>query len=103
MDEEEINRLDERACEAEGRLARIEAVCRPIEWERCRECRDEDMDVRADLILWGKLFPPEALGPKCLDCAAQYMSVDAHTVSQYAVLDLRPLRRVLGDLEDSDR
>jgi hypothetical protein len=44
------------------------------EW--CRRCLDlgggplalEPKLVPADGIVWGKLNPPEALGPRCLDC-----------------------------------
>ena len=76
-------------------MTALTVAARAIEWERCRSCRDEGIDRRAALVLWGKLFPPDALGPKCMDCAHQWMHTDDHTISQTAALDLRPLRAAL--------
>lgn len=71
----------------------------------CRECNDEmgfmatDVPL-ADFILWGKLLPPEALGPKCYDHAVKY--VGHHTLAGHgdrfmlAAVDLRPINRALG-------
>jgi hypothetical protein len=67
----------------------------------CRECRDEApvfaKDVTAaDFVLWGKLFPPEALGPRCYTHTAKYIGhVNMSRVDQYAIVDLRPLRDAL--------
>jgi hypothetical protein len=58
-----------------------------IEW--CRACRDEDRLTPAIVIVWGKLFPPEALGPRCWDHAAEH--VDMSRLDQWAVFDLRPV------------
>jgi hypothetical protein len=57
-------------------------------WRRCGD--------PADLILWGRLLPPEALGPRCLDHASHYMPTDANSVEQWAAFDLRPVRELLG-------
>jgi hypothetical protein len=66
-----------------------------VEW--CRECRDEREfkfmapGVPAEFILWGKLFPPEALGPRCYDHAAKWLGHgNMSRIDQYAVFDLRP-------------
>jgi hypothetical protein len=60
--------------------------------EHCRECRDEDRHVRADFILWGKLLPPEVLGPRCYDHAAKHIGHSGmQQIEQWAVYDLRPL------------
>ena len=69
-----------------------------IEW--CRECRDESQWLapgrEADFILWGKLFPPEALGPRCYDHAAKWIGpASMSQVDQYAVYDLRPVHRLI--------
>lgn len=67
----------------------------------CRDCRDEaELNMTesipvADFILWGKLFPAEALGPKCTFHAAEYINIAQ--VDQYAVLDLRAARRQAAD------
>jgi hypothetical protein len=66
-----------------------------IEW--CRECRDEREygapGVPAEFILWGKLLPPEALGPRCYSHAAKHLGHHGMSrIDQYAVLDLRKLR-----------
>lgn len=57
----------------------------------------------ADLILWGKLFDPEALGPRCMNHATQHHpELDRHhTTIQSAVVDLRPRRRALAALDDA--
>lgn len=60
----------------------------------CRDCEN----VSADFIFWGKLYPPEALGPKCYDCAAKLLPhamLGEHTLRQSAVIDLRLFRRAL--------
>lgn len=62
----------------------------------CRECRDAEPSVLepAVFILWGKLFPPEALGPKCYDHAAEHVGwSNMHRIDQWAVFDLRGLYR----------
>ena len=64
--------------------------------EHCRECKDElpfmAPSVRADFILWGRFFPPEALGPRCYDHAESHLGHAAMSrIDQYAVFDLRPL------------
>ena len=76
-------------------MSDLSNAARAIEWERCRSCRDDGIDRRAALIIWGRLFPPAALGPKCMDCAHEWMHTDDHTISQTAVVDLRPLRAAL--------
>jgi hypothetical protein len=61
--------------------------------EFCRECRDEGRDPihHAEFILWGKLFPPEALGPRCYDHAEKHIgSRGMSQIDQWAVFDLRP-------------
>jgi hypothetical protein len=67
--------------------------------ESCREWVDQKMNYcseRAQFILWGKLFPPDALGPRCYDHAAVHLRGDmsAHNIEQTAVYDLRPVYRL---------
>jgi hypothetical protein len=68
-------------------------VSRPL--ESCREELGEEADYErcgkpAEFILWGKLFPPEALGPRCYDCATQHVDHRALAPgSGYAIFDLR--------------
>ena len=65
--------------------------------ESCRECRDEgkEIPVPATVIIWGKLFPPEALGPKCDNHAAIHIGGDYYSprLANWAVFDLRGLDR----------
>ena len=49
--------------------------------------------MQADYLLWGKLFPPEALGPRCYEHAAKVLGNGMSRLDQYAVLDLRGLLR----------
>lgn len=63
--------------------------------ETCRDCRDAlpygSKVPAASFILWGKFFPLEAFGPKCVDHAAKWF--DISRVDQYAVFDLRPFNK----------
>ena len=63
--------------------------------EFCRACRDErDEMVEADFIIWGKLSPPEQLGPRCYEHTASYISPMAMSqISQWAIFDLRPFQK----------
>ncbi len=73
-------------------------------YEHCRECRDEfpyGFQERADFILWGKFFPPEALGPRCYEHTTKYMGAGMSQIDQYAVFDLRPIRALLEAKEDA--
>lgn len=68
----------------------------PLEW--CRECRDTQPygapGVPAEFILWGKLFAPEAFGPKCYRHALKHIGHGGVSqIDQWAVFDLRPLQR----------
>ena len=50
----------------------------------------------AEYVLWGKLIPPEALGPRCYDHAAKHLGHQALGVgANYALINLRDLARVL--------
>lgn len=58
------------------------------EW--CREDlpSGERCHKPAEFILWGKLFPPEGLGPRCYDHAAKHAghrALSPGTVEQYAI------------------
>jgi len=68
----------------------------PVEW--CRTCTDDGDPMPADLIVWGRLFPAEALGPRCIRHYATQTGyhTDDHSLSQSAVYDLRSAARALG-------
>jgi len=70
----------------------------PYVVEACRRCRDEDdRFVAAEFILWGKLFPPEHLGPRCYEHAKDAIGWHGMSrIDQWAVFDLRGLRRDLS-------
>jgi hypothetical protein len=61
--------------------------------ETCREWpdgADDRCNAPAEFILWGKLFPPEALGPRCYDHAVEHTGHNMPArVDQWAVFDLR--------------
>jgi hypothetical protein len=69
--------------------------------EYCRDCRDElpygaEIPV-ASFIIWGKLFPPEALGPKCYEHTLRWVEVgQLDQIYQHAVYDLRPVYEMLS-------
>jgi hypothetical protein len=60
--------------------------------EFCRRCRDEGRgSVAAQFIVWGKLFPREALGPRCYDCMTEQLDHIGHCRScreQAAIYEL---------------
>jgi hypothetical protein len=70
-------------------MAEVLEHCReelgPPSFERCNE--------RAEFILWGKLLPPEALGPRCYEHAAKHVGQRALGDSGWAIFDLRGLIR----------
>jgi hypothetical protein len=55
----------------------------------------------AEYIVWGKLFPSEALGPRCADCVAEQLpTVRLDRLDQYAIYRLpAPLSEVPGGEE----
>lgn len=65
--------------------------------EYCRECRDEsesfDVFEPADFIIWGKLAPPEKLGPRCYRHTEDLVG-HMSRVDQWAIFDLRPFQKV---------
>ena len=70
--------------------------------EPCREWIEEKADrckVVSEFILWGKLFPSEALGPRCYEHASQHLGgwMSYADIEQHAVFDLRRIRAVLED------
>jgi hypothetical protein len=68
--------------------------------ERCREWQVTPDDAAsicnkpARLIFWGKLFPKDALGPRCEDCSRYHLpDLTDKTLLQWAVFDLKGLAR----------
>lgn len=65
--------------------------------ESCREWDEDSTDrcnIHAVALLWGKWFPAEALGPRCYEHAVKWAGHDMFSqIDQWAVLDLRGLRR----------
>lgn len=68
--------------------------------ETCREWPDpgfERCNEQADFILWGKLFDPNALGPRCYKHTEQWIGVPGmYRIDQYAVYDLRRVRAAVN-------
>ena len=73
---------------------KVNANC---EW--CRTCDDKGILSPAELIVWGKLFPKEALGPRCVFHFGEETgySVFDMSLGQTAVYDLRPTLRRTSD------
>lgn len=66
--------------------------------EFCREWVDEKGNYcyeDAEVILWGKLFPPEALGPRCWTHGNDHVDLvgglNEAIRQQWAIFDLRKL------------
>lgn len=61
--------------------------------EVCREwvySKHDKCNAPAQFILWGRLFPTTALGPRCYDHAVRHTSNDMpYDITQWAVYDLR--------------
>lgn len=72
-------------------VAEIEAIL-----ETCRE-EDENYErcnAPAEFILWGKLLPSDALGPRCYDHAAKHVGHGALGDPAWAIFDLRRVARI---------
>lgn len=70
----------------------VEAMQRHI--GGCREWTDEmanRCNKPAEYVLWGKLIPPEALGPRCYDCAAKHIGTNALHDDAWAIVNLARL------------
>lgn len=83
---------------AEARQATtFEAIQREVgscgEWVEEKNTR---CGAPSEHVLWGKLLPAEALGPRCYDCAAKHIG---RTLADptYALLDLWRLARVIDE------
>lgn len=72
--------------------------------EFCRRCRDtHERHREAEVIVWGKLFPDETLGPRCLDCLAEQLpSVSIPQLDGYAIFDLRDITRGLSEIGEAE-
>ena len=82
-------------CEAESEratLVEIAEAAKTLTSEWCRECREEP----AEFILWGKLFPPEALGPRCYTCARKHVPAQGLGDPSWAIANLGPVQRLLA-------
>lgn len=79
-------------------LAAAQEALKPYATEVCREWIDADRCNRpAEFLLWGKMLPADALGPRCYDCAAKHVDHRALGDSQWAILDLRPALRAAAE------
>lgn len=65
----------------------------------CREWLPDKNDAcwePSEYVLWGKLIPPEGLGPRCYDHAAKHVGHDAlRPWSSYALINIGDLAREL--------
>jgi hypothetical protein len=70
--------------------------------ETCREWvekKNNRCNEPAVMILWGKLFDPDAMGPRCLEHGERWLreqgawSFPDALRQHYAIFDLRNLRR----------
>lgn len=64
----------------------------------CREWIDEEHSycfAQSEFVLWGSLFPPKALGPRCYNHAAKHTDSRTLTSGDAAIIDLRPLLALL--------
>lgn len=99
------DRAEQIADERGTALDEAEATLAKVRREWCRECKDEREfgapGVPADFILWGKLFPPEALGPKCWMHAEKHIGRGMTQIDQWAVYDLRPINAALDGGDDA--
>lgn len=68
----------------------------------CREWAEGETHrcwAPAEYVLWGKLIPPEGLGPRCYDHAAKHVGHDAlRTRTNYALIHLDDLAAQLSNV-----
>jgi hypothetical protein len=99
-----LQRLNTQVDQMEQLIGLYEEALEPLV-TTCREWLDEKdgeawhnrCNDPAEFLLWGKLIPTEGLGPRCYDHAAKHVGHNAlYPNSGYALVDLRPARRLLG-------
>lgn len=94
-----LTRLHDAVSELERELEETRRVLHATCIETCREWIPEKSNYchePAEFLIWGRLFDPEALGPRCYDHAADHVSHHALArSSHYALVDLRPARKIL--------
>jgi len=93
-----IAELEDQLAAVEGDLARTITAMQRAGTEHCREDASTGRcGMPAEFILWGRLLPADALGPRCREHAAAHLGEPAlHQLDQWAVFDLRPLLDPLG-------
>jgi hypothetical protein len=65
-------------------MQRVVGGCREWMDETCRICGEP-----TEYVLWGKLIPPQGLGPRCYDHAAKWVGAAALAPrSGWALVDL---------------
>lgn len=72
-----------------SKLPNVESCREWIESPRFDRCGEKAVG-----IIWGKLFPPEALGPRCADHVALHCNgrgMNELMAAAYAIYDLRPV------------
>ena len=82
-------------------LERLRAAAMALVSESCREWLGEPTfdycNQPAEFVLWGKLIPPEGLGPRCYEHAAKnIIHHGLYPGANYALMDLRAVRRETG-------
>lgn len=66
----------------------------------CREWLPEKADncnAPTEYVLWGKLIPTEALGPRCYDHAAEHVGHRALGDPAWAIIDLWKLAEAIDE------
>jgi hypothetical protein len=91
----ELEQARKDAAAAKKMRAAAQEPCREWVEKKANRC-----NAPSDFILWGKLFPPEALGPRCYDHAYIHIGYGGISqIDQWAVFDLRPFAALGGDPE----
>lgn len=109
----EVRALATDLRESRAREEKLREALEKFAHETCREWIDETASychAPAEFLIWGKLTPPNGLGPRCYDHASEHVGHRALGDPSWAIVDLRPAHKALADgpspsvpAEDSER
>jgi hypothetical protein len=82
---------------------RLREALKSVAVLHCREWCDDKVNYcnePAEFLIWGKLIPPNGLGPRCYDHAAEHVGHRALGNPSWAIVDLRPALRALSSVPE---
>lgn len=94
-----LDDAENEAADLRAENERLRAALTSVAVTHCREWCDDKINhcgARAEFLIWGKLIPPNGLGPRCYDHAAEHVGHRALGDPSWAIVDMRPALRALA-------